>query len=75
MTPSNSYANLQILSVDRLLDMTGVLAGQQHCVAPSSHTHAIAKLATGRSGRSGRSGKGSYQISTTTFARGDRADA
>lgn len=75
MLASNLSPGLTILGSDRLLDMNGVLTGQQHCVAPSSHTHAIAKLATGRSGRSGRSGKGSYQISTTTFARGDRADA
>ena len=75
MTPSNSYANLPILGVDSLLDMTGVLAGQQHCVVRSSHTHVNAKLATGRSGRSGRSVKGSYQISTSTFARGGCANA
>lgn len=72
MTASTLPSDLTILGVDRPIDMTGVLAGQQHSVARSSHNHAIAKLATGPSGRSGRS---SCPISRTASARGDRADA
>lgn len=72
MTASNLSTNLTILGLDSFLDMTGVLVGQQHCVARSELTHATAKLTTGRAGSSGNA---SHLISTATSARGDRGDA
>lgn len=72
MTASNLSPNLTILGLDSFLDMTGVLVGQQHCVARSRHTHTIGKLATGRSGRTGRTAS---QIIATTSVRGEHTDA
>lgn len=75
MTASILSSDPTILGLDSLLDTTGVLAGQQHCVARSLQSHAIAKLHTGRSGRSGRSGRLSSRVSTPVPARGGIADA
>lgn len=75
MTASILAPNPTILGWDSLLDMAGVLAGQQHCVARSLQSHTIAKLHTGRSGRSGRSGRLSPWASAPTPSRGGIADA
>lgn len=72
MTPPNLCPDLTILGLDSRLDKIGALAGQQHCVARSLHSHAIAKLHTGRSGRSGRL---SSRASNPIPSRGGIADA
>lgn len=77
MTASNLPPELKVLGLDSFLSMTGALIGLQHCVARSSHTHAVAKLAAGQSGSSGSSRRQSAlsQISTTVSTRGNHVDA